>query len=779
MGQQQQPPAIDVPFTNAPQTDDFLGQQQQAPVADIPFGNAPQTDDFFGMPQSVSVPPEPFLSQPTDPFAYSSSAPQSSMFAPAYNQPANPPPASSFASPFSGAETQCSEDLPKDTSLHAHVPIAIFLPFGKLLTVFPTSQIPHAMTVSNVQHVTELATKPSALYIHSLKPAVVSPIFSEAISSFPGPLSLKGKGSSTRKSLEVYVDQHVNRLDGIDMDAACILFRLLLTLWQHNGDLHGKSESIIGSLLSGDTNQLDASFDETNMATTTQTHAYCNTSSSSIDQLIAGNRTSACQEAVNSEQWAQALIIASHTDPKMFSDVIDQFVAKTLPLTSPMRTLFLSFAGKADKLFPVSDSNNVQMQANMVQSNLHNWRKHVSILYANQSAGCRDCLLSFGSRLDSELASPNAAHICYILAGEAPSISKSSPMQLIGQASTHASAKYRLHQLLDAVHLTEMYEQAKQSHLPQFQSLKFLLGLQLLELGFVDEALGYFGENFKHIKSLPTQSKGTAFCYLFNQMFERLEHRLQMGLMRDQTQHTSIASGSSSGSISGSLFSSMINVFDKVSSKIVGPDEDVPSIPEPVHPPIQPAQPVQSVQQAPVQPQQTSMNPYATSSLVQPQQPPRSVSAPLVPSDESPTKGPSTVASRSVSGSPRNDTVKEKTASSPSLGEAGNRKSFLGMFSGMFSRNQADLGEENSFYYNEELGRYVERGKEHETQTAAAPPPPPTAAASPLPPQPPQMPTSPIPPASQAPPPFMQGANKPMNKKRAPVRARYVDTFNS
>jgi hypothetical protein len=40
-------------------------------------------------------------------------------------------------------------------------------------------------------------------------------------------------------------------------------------------------------------------------------------------------------------------------------------------------------------------------------------------------------------------------------------------------------------------------------------------------------------------------------------------------------------------------------------------------------------------------------------------------------------------------------------------------------------KNQAKLGDDNSFYYNEELKMWVERGKEDEAKAAAAPPPPP------------------------------------------------------
>eukprot|EP00002_Diphylleia_rotans_P022691 TRINITY_DN4451_c0_g1_i3.p1 TRINITY_DN4451_c0_g1~~TRINITY_DN4451_c0_g1_i3.p1 ORF type:complete len:1890 (+),score=439.65 TRINITY_DN4451_c0_g1_i3:87-5756(+) len=45
---------------------------------------------------------------------------------------------------------------------------------------------------------------------------------------------------------------------------------------------------------------------------------------------------------------------------------------------------------------------------------------------------------------------------------------------------------------------------------------------------------------------------------------------------------------------------------------------------------------------------------------------------------------------------------------------------------------QADLGDSNSFYYNAELGGWVERGKEHEYASSIAPPPPPTDFGSPL-----------------------------------------------
>jgi hypothetical protein len=40
-------------------------------------------------------------------------------------------------------------------------------------------------------------------------------------------------------------------------------------------------------------------------------------------------------------------------------------------------------------------------------------------------------------------------------------------------------------------------------------------------------------------------------------------------------------------------------------------------------------------------------------------------------------------------------------------------------------KNQAKLGDDNSFYFNEELKMWVERGKEDEAKAVAAPPPPP------------------------------------------------------
>ena len=48
-------------------------------------------------------------------------------------------------------------------------------------------------------------------------------------------------------------------------------------------------------------------------------------------------------------------------------------------------------------------------------------------------------------------------------------------------------------------------------------------------------------------------------------------------------------------------------------------------------------------------------------------------------------------------------------------------------------KNQAKLGEENTMYYDEKLGRWVEPGKEGEAEAGPPPPPPTTLGASPIP----------------------------------------------
>ena len=97
-------------------------------------------------------------------------------------------------------------------------------------------------------------------------------------------------------------------------------------------------------------------------------------------------------------------------------------------------------------------------------------------------------------------------------------------------------------------------------------------------------------------------------------------------------------------------------------------------------------------------------------------------------------------------------------------------------------KNQAKLGEENTMYYDEKLGRWVEPGKEGEAEAGPPPPPPTTLGASPIPSgtgaagtahtaaPPGGMGTGPSPGAAAAAVPFSMRAQK--------GRSKYVDAFS-
>ena len=94
---------------------------------------------------------------------------------------------------------------------------------------------------------------------------------------------------------------------------------------------------------------------------------------------------------------------------------------------------------------------------------------------------------------------------------------------------------------------------------------------------------------------------------------------------------------------------------------------------------------------------------------------------------------------RSVSGSAHGHSVPESGAS-PSRGSGSVWRQFSGVLGKVGAaiplpkpKNQAKLGEENTMYYDEKLGRWVEPGKEGEADAGPPPPPPTTLGASPIP----------------------------------------------
>ncbi|KAM0903518.1 hypothetical protein ACQ4PT_018612 [Festuca glaucescens] len=496
--------------------------------------------------------------------------------------------------------------------------------------------------------------------------------------------------------------------------------------------------------------------------------------------LVSGKRKDALQYAQEGQLWGPALILALQLGDKFYADTVKKMACCHFVSGSPLRTLCLLIAGQQADVFNAEDPVDANYGTRQQQpaggtpvGMLDDWQQNLAIITANRTKGDDLVITHLGDCLWKEKNEVAAAHSCYLVAElNIDSYSESARICLLGADHLRCPRTFTSP---EAIQRTELYEYAKvlgnsQYILLPFQPYKLIYAYMLAEVGKVSDSLRYCQASLKLLKASGRAPELEAWKQLFSSLEERIRTHQQGGY------GTNLAPSK----IVGKIFSS----FDKSLSRMMGTQPaPVPSLSQSssVDRDTYSAPPANFVNSQSAMSMSSSASEQFVSAMAEDSGPDRkgthnrSVSEPDFKRQQG--GGSDHAQSTSGSGSSRFGWLLQKT---------------VGLVS-KSSSNQAKLGEENNFYFDENLKRWVEKGVEIPAEEPPLPPPPTTASfqnsgpnynlAAPgsggytpngftetKPPNP-SEPTSGMPP-------IPPGQNQFSARARAGVRSRYVDTFN-
>ncbi|CAI9759454.1 unnamed protein product [Fraxinus pennsylvanica] len=571
--------------------------------------------------------------------------------------------------------------------------------------------------------------------------------------SFPGPLT---SGSLGVKELNRWIDERIMNSGSPDMDyRKGEVLRLLLSLLKIACQYYGKLRSPFGS---------DAALKESDVPDSavaklfasakkngTQFSQYgavshclqhlpsegqLRASAAEVQSLlVSGRKKEALQYAQEGQLWGPALVLAAQLGDQFYVETVKQMALRQLVVGSPLRTLCLLIAGQPADVFSADSTADSSMAGavNMPQQPaqfgakgmLDDWEENLAVIAANRTKDDELVLIHLGDCLWKERSDIIAAHICYLVAeANFEAYSDSARLCLVGAdhwkfPRTYASP--------EAIQRTEIYEYSKmlgnsQFTLLPFQPYKLVYAHMLAEVGRMSDALKYCQAVLKSLKtgrSLEVES--------LRQVVSSLEERIKAHQQ----------GGFSTNLAPAKLVGKLLNLFDSTAHRVVGGLP--PSIPTAGWTGHDTEHHYQSMGPR----VSTSQSTMAMSSLI-PSQSMESISEGTADgsrmtmhtrSISEPNFGFSPIQGQADSVKGANSTGEHGKASSAGsisrFGRFGFGSQLLQKTVGLVLKprpgRQAKLGDQNKFYYDEKLKRWVEEGAEPPAQEAALPPPPPTS----------------------------------------------------
>ncbi|XP_028417276.1 protein transport protein Sec16A-like [Dendronephthya gigantea] len=303
--------------------------------------------------------------------------------------------------------------------------------------------------------------------------------------NFPGPLC---RGKTHKRDVVKYAKEMAmmafnNQSDSFEKrEAGYILWQVLAVMVQHNGVYFNTdiAEVLTSDLPEDSYTRREQSFSSSqrvSFAADGQCHSKHDQVATYRELLLAGKTQEALEHAVNSKIWGHALMLAYHTDQNVFSNIMERFNSQ-LNEDDSLLCLYQHLGSK---------------RPSILDKKTRRWRKHLAIMISNPSkstAKDSENIHALGASLESR-GLIEAAHLCYILAGEG--ISKQSGTVLLGYSSNEIRPEF-----VDflALQRTEIYEYAMSLKdenfiIKDFQPWKELYVHSLADAGFHNKAFRY------------------------------------------------------------------------------------------------------------------------------------------------------------------------------------------------------------------------------------------------------------------------------------------------
>ncbi|XP_066329082.1 protein transport protein SEC16A homolog [Miscanthus floridulus] len=433
--------------------------------------------------------------------------------------------------------------------------------------------------------------------------------------------------------------------------------------------------------------------------------------------LVSGRRKEALQCAQGGQLWGPAIILALQLGDQFYVDTVKKMAHFHFVSGSPLRTLCLLIAGQPADVFNVENNVNSdygtshQPMEPGPNGMLDDWEENLAIITANRTKGDDLVITHLGDCLWKEKNEVAAAHSCYLVAElNIDSYSESARLCLIG--ADHLKCP-RTFASPEAIQRTEVYEYAKvlgnsQYILLPFQPYKLIYAYMLVEVGKVSDSLRYCQASMKVLKASGRAPELEVWKQLFSSLEERIRTHQQGGY------GTNLAPAK----LVGKIFTSL----DKSISRMMGtPSAPLPPLP---HGSVSDRESHSMPAAAKFVNSQSVM---AMSSLM----PSASMQSMTEIAENSGGTGRTIAHNRSVSEPDFGRTSKQGAGSdgtqSSASGSGSSRFGWLVQKTmGLMSKShrQAKLGDQNKFYYDEKLKRWVEEGAAVPAEEPPLPPPP-------------------------------------------------------
>jgi Sec23-binding domain of Sec16 len=192
--------------------------------------------------------------------------------------------------------------------------------------------------------------------------------------------------------------------------------------------------------------------------------------------------------ALESRNFALALLVSSFCDADTYHNAVTQFAEKVLLPSSPLHTIAMLFSGQLGSSIWSADSKEL----------LGSWRCHLAAIISNRTQGWERIVFTLGTKLQ-QLGNVHAAHVCFMVCGlqiMSPILPETYVSLLGCDHLLPENVSLMTEEGLEAYERTEAYEWAKRKGNPNamiktLQPYKLQYAMILADFGFVKLAETY------------------------------------------------------------------------------------------------------------------------------------------------------------------------------------------------------------------------------------------------------------------------------------------------
>lgn len=199
--------------------------------------------------------------------------------------------------------------------------------------------------------------------------------------------------------------------------------------------------------------------------------------------LLNGDLQTARRLAIESQEWAHALMLGKALDETTYQETLASFAKQSFSLGSPTQTFCLAQANKIQEILQDKTNN-----LDHIKSLTNDWQRTLLMILSNPQG---ECLRQFGDNLWILEKKVEAAHVCYLTMGRDFGYFDDPHTRIALVGADHRTSSSFV--TFESLARTEIFEFAKmlansQFSIPKIQPYKFIHAQLLAEMGQLDKA---------------------------------------------------------------------------------------------------------------------------------------------------------------------------------------------------------------------------------------------------------------------------------------------------